>query len=183
MKPWLRKHSNSSKKPMSLKFLAVGQSFLGVRDEKSPYELRKENRLPKLDVSPRFKEVEKSMVQTDWLQSPPPQPIAAPPNPSPFAEQAAARPQPAPKAKRRWFSFLKLKWFRTTKPKNDFVQAELSLSKVQVVRNDLADSDLELVWKRKKKTKPVFSAVQQNEQLPRQGWSELTARLFEIGQK
>jgi hypothetical protein len=52
-----------------------------------------------------------------------------------------------------------------------------------VLRNDLADSDLQLVLKRKKKAKPVFSASQNNNGLPRQGWTELTARLFELGQK
>ena len=63
------------------------------------------------------------------------------------------------------------------------VQSELSLEKVRVMRNDLADSDLRLVLKKKKKVKNVFAATQENNALPRQSWTELTARLFELGQK
>ena len=85
--------------------------------------------------------------------------------------------------KRSWLSFFKLRWFRTQKSREELIQSELSLEKVRVLRNDLADSDLQLVLKRKKKTKPVFSSTQNNNGLPRQGWTELTARLFELGQK
>ena len=87
------------------------------------------------------------------------------------------------KPKRRWWSIFNWRWFRTSKPANEFVQSELSLEKIQVMRNDLADADLRLVLKRKKKTKPVFSASQSNNGIAREGWSELTAKLFELGQK
>jgi hypothetical protein len=174
---------------MSLKFLAVGQSFAGLRGDKSPYALRKENSLPKFG-SPRFAgrvPEEKSMVQTEFLQEPA---VASeteilPERPN-IAErplfQAPAQPVAEPR-KRSWFSFFRLKWFRTQKSREELVQSELSLEKVRVLRNDLADSDLQLVLKRKKKAKPVFSASQNNNGLPRQGWTELTARLFELGQK
>ncbi len=178
---------------MSLRFLAVGQSFAGIRGDKSPYALRKENQLPIFEGAPRFAgkatATEPVPVQTDWLQPSEPasaevrKDFAAPVNPFQPATSIPASAPAAIKPKRGWFSFFRLKWFRTTKPKADLVQSELSLEKVRVKRNDLADSDLELVLKKKKKTKPVFSSTQSNNNLPRAGWSELAAKLFEIGQK
>ena len=174
---------------MSLKFLAVGQSFAGLRGDKSPFAVRKENQLPVFQSSPRFAPKnsnadEPVMVQTDFLQK-----READPAPLPFADRAAAEPsvtavqpnKPAPKS--RWLSFFKFKWFRAQSPRVDLVQSELSLEKIRVVRNDLTDSDLRLILKRKKKPKNVFSPTQENNSLARQGWSELTARLFELGQK
>jgi len=61
-------------------------------------------------------------------------------------------------------------------------QSELSLDRINVVRNDLADSDLELVIKKKKKAKPEPSKNTRETEAS-QGWSRLTARLFEIGQE
>jgi hypothetical protein len=176
---------------MSLKFLAVGQTFAGLRDEKSPFALRKENQLPIFEGTPRFSGKpatnERGPVQTDWLQPTEPvakaaqaEPVRVVSNPFQSSEPAVA---PAAKPKPRWFSFFRMKWFRTNKAKADLVQSELSLEKVRVKRNDLADSDLELVLKKRKKTKPVFVSSQENNNLPRAGWSELAARLFEIGQK
>ena len=174
---------------MSLKLLAVGQSLAGIGSEKSPYSLREENRLPTFEAAPRFKPAEKRMVQTDWLHEPKPasrapeisfqapverqMPVLPPPLP-PGGEQGV--PVGAKGAKRRWFSFLKLKWFQTSKPAVDLIQSELTLEKVQPIRNDLADSDLRLVLKRKKSTEQDSSRL-------RAGWSELTARLFELGQR
>jgi hypothetical protein len=169
---------------MSLKFLAVGQSLAGIRGDKSPYAWRKENQLPTFESAPRFKHPEKMMVQTDWIQP------AKPVTPAPMvALDQAYQPQiPAPSgsvaalpAKRRWFSFFGLKWFRTNKPRVDLVQSELSLEKVQPIRNDLADSDLRLVLKRRAKNNSI--GPERTNSRGRAGWSELTAKLFELGQK
>jgi hypothetical protein len=167
---------------MSLKFLAVGQTFGGVRSDKSPFAMRKQNQLPSFPALPRYKQAEPSMVQTDWLESSKP---AKPAPENPPEGCFPARSQPAPRAevstaKRGWFSLFK--WFRTGTPRSDLIQSELSLDKVQPVRNDLNNSDLHLVLKRKKK-KPLFASTQENNSLVRQTWSELTARLFDIGQK
>jgi|SRR5687767_6780987 len=178
---------------MSLKFLAVGHSFAGLRGDKSPFAVRKENQLPTFSSNPRFKgkntqAEEKLMVQADFLQEPSPAveadvPAIAEPAPSlPFQRStpvAVASSRPA----KRWWSFLRFKWFRTQPSKADLVQSELSLEKIRVMRNDLADSDLRLVLKKKKKVKNVFASTQENNALPRQSWTELTARLFELGQK
>jgi hypothetical protein len=164
---------------MSLKLLAVGQSLGGIGSEKSPYSWRKENRLPTFEGAPRFKQTERSMVQTDWLQSPnrpAPAPEISIQRPVERQMPVSTPPVEPVRPKRRWFSFLKLKWFRTSRPESEFVQTELTLEKVQPVRNDLADSDLRLVLKRKKSTEQDRSRL-------RAGWSELTARLFELGQR
>src|SRR5688500_7180834 len=125
---------------MSLKFLAVGKSFAGLRGDKSPYALRKENQLPRFG-SPRFSgkaEVEHAMVQTDFLQqqvvsvaegaiSPVPEPakeeslFAAAQQPA-TSNIFAAQPQQKP-VKRSWFSFSRWKWFRAQPSKADLVQS------------------------------------------------------------
>ena len=169
---------------MSLKFLAVGHTIASIRSEKSPYELRKENQLPTFQGAPRFKLAEKSMVQEDWLEQPKPSAPAAfaMAEPAITKELPGLAPQPsiAPSKRRGWFSFLRLRWFRTTATRRDLVQTELSLEKVQPLRNDLADADLRLVLKRKKKA-GIFGGGAAS--ASRSGWSELTARLFELGQK
>ena|SRR5688572_629377 len=179
---------------MSLKFLAVGQSFAGLRGDKSPFAVRKENQLPTFSSNPRFRgknpqAEEKLMVQADFLQEPTPSveadsAVVTEPAPQslPFQRStpvavAVGRPT------KRWWSIFRFEWFRTQPSKVDLVQSELSLEKVRVMRNDLADSDLRLVLKKKKKVKNVFASTQENNALPRQSWTELTARLFELGQK
>src|SRR5688572_4083604 len=148
---------------MSLKFLAVGQSVAGLRSEKSSYELRKESRLPTFESAPRFKHSERAMVQTDWLTTPKaPAPAPMISEPQPVMRQMPQLP-PSPvqtsSPKRGWLSNFRLPWFRTTKPKVDFVQSELTLEKVQPIRNDLVDSDLRLVLKRKNKNNAAESAA------------------------
>jgi len=101
--------------------------------------------------------------------------------------QLPPAPVQARSPKRGWFSNFRLPWFRTTKPKVDFVQSELTLEKVQPIRNDLADSDLRLVLKRKNKNKAAESGAGRRESEGSSrggiGWSELTAKLFELGQR
>lgn len=174
---------------MSLKFLAAGQSLAGLRRDKSPFALRKENQLPTFPSTPRFAGKQttaesQELVQTDFLHKPGAE-EAEVISPAPFIAHpyGVSVPPAPPKRKRGWLSFIRLKWFRAQPSKADLVQSELSLEKVRVLRNDLADSDLQLVLKKKKKSKSVFSSTQENNALPRQGWTELTARLFELGQK
>lgn len=173
---------------MSLKFLAVGQTLAGIRGDKSPYAVRKDNRLPIFEGTPRFTPKaapEPTAIQTDWLE-PGKSSVPAALRNEAGQESPFKNPSPAAvsKPKRKWFSFFGMKWFRTSKPRADLVQGELSIEKVRVLRNDLADADLELVLKKKKKkAKALFVAREENNHLPRQGWSELAAKLFDIGQK
>jgi hypothetical protein len=53
---------------MSLKqFLAVGKSFADMPEGKSPFEMREELRLPRFENEPRFTTKQPILVQTDWI--------------------------------------------------------------------------------------------------------------------
>ena len=188
---------------MSLKqFLVVGKSFVGLNRDMSPYELRKENLLPNFSPLPRFDRIRKQdtqMVQADWVGQqermakrsviPSEQPELAQPakntEPALFGSAAALAPVPAKKKRRgNWLRILSFGLLGKSRNTDPLVQSELSLDRINVVRNDLADSDLELVLKKKKKTKtrPARDAQAPAPEVP-PSWSRLTARLFEIGQE
>jgi hypothetical protein len=61
------------------------------------------------------------------------------------------------------------------------VQAELSLDRVKVVRNDLSDSDLEIVPAKKPPQVPLPAPVPTAEKASEGGWGRVTGRLFGIG--
>ena len=188
---------------MSLKnFLAVGQSFSSGGAGKSPYEMRKENLLPRFGQRRRATEPASEASQpqqADWLDETPraqetatmnegttaPAPCPAPAASATPAAPAAAgpiTPGAAPERKGLWyyltFGFLR----RKTRRNPLLIQSELMLENVRVVRNDLADSDLELVVvkKKKKRVEPIFNPSLTN---PEGNWNALTARLFDLGQK
>lgn len=104
------------------KLLAVGKSFFGIRSERSPYELRQENLLP------RFGPVRETVATA---------PAKATANKSSYTRSAIASAQSL---------------FRTTfVPKSVenhsgrvSVQGQFTLESVKVMRNDLRDADLEL---------------------------------------
>jgi hypothetical protein len=155
--------------------------------------MRKDARLPTFENSPRFTARAVVPIQTDWLEEK--QPASAP------SEAFTAAPRnPVVKRSRRHRSWLEILTFGLLgKPKLSpaLVQGEMHLDKVRVIRNDLADSDLEVVVKKSRKfalrkvTLPEAPAVAAElnapapvrKAAPRRGeWTELTARLFEIGQ-
>lgn len=180
---------------MSLKnFLAVGHSFTGGPSGKSPYELRKENLLPRFGQGRQNpSEREPEQVQADWLdETPRPQETVtanqasqtAPLPAIPASAVPAFKPPQAaiPERKGAWY-YLSFGFLRRKKSQTPLVQSELGLDHVRVVRNDLEDSDLELVVvrkKRKKPAEPIFSTTVTN---PNGQWNSLTARLFDLGQK
>jgi hypothetical protein len=184
---------------MSLKqFLVVSKSFIGIRDAKSPYELRKENLLPRFGSSGRIAPAAypTPMVQADWLEprtlgepvesvAPQPKPFeAALPPSTPFASPAPGASSHPAKARlpRGWLNLLTFGLLGRRKESSSLVQSELSLDRIKVIRNDLADSDLELVIRRKKKKAQSKTEAPPAGDNP-QPWSRLTARLFEIGQE
>src|SRR3954465_6298170 len=147
---------------MSLKqFLVVGRSFVGLSGDKSPYELRRENRLPVFQPSPRFvgsRKGEAELVQSDWVEQQEQKRKEAlerleRANAS-YAQPIAVTKEPAnPKSKRKrnWLRIFSFGLLGRAKEQRPLQQSELSLDRINVVRNDLADSDLELVIKKKKK--------------------------------
>jgi hypothetical protein len=184
---------------MSLKqFLVVGKSFIGLRSDKSPYELRKENLLPRFPASSRF-EVSRGgdnrMIQSDWLDQQERRIIPGGRRPKseeivtgPAAESGLFPVKAAEKApvkrKRNWLRIMSFGLLGRSKKFDHLVQAEMTLDKISVVRNDLADSDLELVIKKKKKIKlPQIAEKEAEVPETSQPWSRLTAKLFEIGQE
>src|SRR3954467_8067677 len=199
---------------MSLKhFLAVGHSFVGIRPDKSPFAMRRQNQLPIFGVSPRFaangeREAEAmEMIQGELIgavertevKSAPVFSVAElerknapdPGQPRKIGERAEViAPDTNVSSKRRkkgWLFYFTFGVLGRSRKESDLVQAELSLEQIRVIRNDLADSDLELVMKKKRVQKPSGKPVcpVRSPEAPPQTpstWNELAARLFEIGQ-
>lgn len=214
---------------MSLKqFLAVGRSFVGIRDTKSPYELRKENLLPRFGGVPRVHSSEQ-MVQGDWVEQqkmegrellssesaseelvevrvseqgtegakrteatsgatgsgahPGSAEIISGANPFTQGRGVVMGVKGRGKVRRHrgWLNLLTFGLLGRVREQQPLVQAELSLDRIKVVRNDLADSDLELVLKKKKKKASLDG--QSGKAAAPARWSKLTARLFEMGQE
>ncbi|HTG43823.1 MAG TPA: hypothetical protein VK633_04765 [Verrucomicrobiae bacterium] len=175
---------------MSLKqFLAVGRSFAGSPRDKSPFEMRKERILPKFESAPRFTARPVSLVQSDWLEDGRSAAAEAPATARQSAIRTAARSIGSRKRGKNLLELLTFGLLGKPKYSREFIQSEMSLEKIRVIRNDLADSDLELVIKKRKRApKPEATepSLEGRPGLParakRGEWTELTARLFEIGQ-
>ena len=180
---------------MSLnQFLAVGRSFVGLREEKSPFEMKKECLLPTFEASPRFAPRERPAavpsenvpVQADWLEEKrETRKVLPQKEPQPNAPVPARPPaRPAKTVRRSWLSILTFGLFGKGKKADALVHAELSLENIRVQRNDLSDTDLELVVKKRPQARKASAAARSwstvEEQQP---WSRLATRLFEIEQR
>jgi len=178
---------------MSLKqFLVVGRSFIGMRSEKSPYELRKENLLPNFSTARTVGPKKDELVQADWVEQQErlararvqAAALASANNAKTELFPApAAQAHPVQKKPWNWTRFLSLGLLGKSQNNIPLVQSELSLDRISVVRNDLADSDLELVIKKNKKIKKAPTNATRAADSEASQWSRLTARLFEIGQE
>lgn len=178
---------------MSLnQFLAVGRSFVGLHEEKSPFEMKKECLLPIFEGSPRFaarrepshevvEHTPAESVQLDWIEQKRNATAKVLPQtrPAPAPIRPGENPPSAPK--RNWLSILSFGLLGRKKGNSTLVQAELSLERVRVLRNDLRDADLELVVKKRPQARKASAAARSwstvEEQQP---WSKLASRLFEI---
>ena len=182
---------------MSLQqFLAVGRSFASSPREKSPFEMRKDTRLPTFENSRRFAARPSLPIQTDWLEEK--RPATAPSEPfMPAPRNPVARKA---RRKRSWLEIFTFGLFGKPKLSAELFQDEMQLENVRVMRNDLEDADLEVVVKKGRKfalkkvpvTLPEPAPEEARKEAPpaklskpstkRGEWTELTARLFEIGQ-
>jgi len=93
------------------------------------------------------------------------------------------RPEPPSSAQRRpWkerlFRFLGFGLVRA-EVRRDMVQGELSLDRVRVVRNDLTESDLELVAVQRERQRHARRSI--GNPKPKPVWSDLASRLFAVG--
>lgn len=142
-----------------MQFLTVNRTFKGVNDGDSPYRVSEDVYLPKFNTEAEALPVAKPLARVtrpadaDLFAAPAPiavepvltrevLPPVAPKPAEPMSRPVVEAPvQPAaPVAKARTFS-----WRSQGKRPKAVVQGELSLDKVKVMRNDLADADLELV--------------------------------------
>ncbi len=145
-----------------LRWLAATRSISGVRDKPSPYRMLQPNLLPKFGNNPARG---RTRAQEDKSKERKPQ-MAVNNVPEhekredendcehehekkdvPVAELIHAK---AIETQERAWMFWR-KWGRGKRTKVIPVQTELGLDTVQVVRNDLSDSDLEVVTKAKKR--------------------------------
>ena len=132
-----------------MQFLAVGQSFIGIKNAPSPYRLAKQNWLPKF-APPTVSTV---MVQNRWGTTGPKSSRSAVPgpklDPAPL-KSAGTFPSRAntPAQERKPARSLFPRFRSTIKPGVRLHQGELSLDTVTVVHNDLSDTDWEIVPKR-----------------------------------
>lgn len=119
-----------------LKLLSVNQTFTSVRSVHSPYHVTQQNWLPRFgmaDIS-ELTLAEKENMKTAL----PIEPIAGPfqaASAESSGEEKMARP-----VKGRWLSS-----HYPQKANRPLRQAELCLESVKVIRNDLKDSDIEIV--------------------------------------
>ena len=134
-----------------------------MRGEKSPFEMKKECLLPIFEAPPRFGSEGKA------------------PHPGPLPQSGEAKGKAAAKPQRSWRLGWSLIFWGKKKKARALAQGELSLERVQVLRNDLRDSDLELALKKRPQARKASAAA------PLQGmaekpppWFRKVARLFEL---
>ncbi len=173
-----------------MQLLAVGHTFRGIRDTPSPYRIAKETWLPRFGPEGSAGEVK-----------PPVEPLKggarADASPAPVLTPAAAVKQSgatldasalsASRASRQKLPFyIRMVPFRSsTRFQAPLRQGELSLDKVTVVRNDLRDSDIDVVPKKQKPTAapvmPVESPASANAACTFE-FDSLADRLLQAGQ-
>jgi len=178
-----------------IRLLAAGSSLRGIKDHPSPYKMRQEQLLPK------FGSVKPTEPQDQVLASTP----ALPPDPLPAREPAvmttaipessgrasevirvdAASPSvPSMQSKSSPF----LRWARgknpfqpkpTLKKRATPVQGELLLESIKVIRNDLNETDLELVPAiTPPEGTPASKPGGANPEAVRRSWRRIVGRFF-----
>jgi hypothetical protein len=195
---------------MSLKqFLAVGRSVVGMREDRSPYQMRAATLLPKFESPAR---------NISELEMPAPEPTPQAKTKrlnflkglNPFRRgrptqkqksEDSVVPASTPDRKEGKSIFRKSFFPARSKGQGEFtkqvrtlVQSELSLDAVRVVRNDLCDTDLEIVacFRQREAAMAKGELAQDKPQAldgqnhsafakaaAQPGWSRLTARLFD----
>ncbi len=166
----------------TIELLAVTQSVKESKDGLSPYKMSREHLLPRFEAAAQSAPV---AAPETVAPAEPELPIA------PAASGVSAAVVEPEKAKRfagpattLRQALAKKNPFATSKPERRTpVQTELLLEQVKVVRNDLNDSDLELVAASiaRKTEAPVAPVPDRDKTFKGTVWNRLTARLFSIG--
>lgn len=142
-----------------MQLLAVGQSLRPIKDRPSRYRMRQQTLLPKFRPSPPPGQpsVGTEPGEPTSLPAPPKATADAAPHPQagssatpvpasgPRPTAAAVPAQPYPAGRWSLQSWAPFKRAGAAQPAKVPIQGELSLEAVRPVRNDLSDSDLEVV--------------------------------------
>lgn len=156
-----------------LRLLTTGKSLVGLREVKNRYRVMSRG-LPKF-----------SAKQNPFRgQSAAPDLAATP-------ADAEAQASPQPPQKRSWYRILAAKFGRERSepvlpiparapdlPAAPPTQGGLSLDSVKVLRNDLSDSDFEVVTRRRKNAEPKPAAAAAS---PDSAWGRAGLRIFGAG--
>ena len=153
-----------------IKLLFVGRSFAGAKDEASRYKLTDQTLLPKF---------------TDTKASLPAVAAPLPLDSSPAKSLPATSSTPSVVKRAASLGESLSGWFQrkpaSSKPRvvPGFVQGELSLAKVKVVRNDLIDADVVVIPVRVM-GQPAEASVEQASKTSRTGagWTQLADRVL-----
>jgi hypothetical protein len=119
-----------------IKLLSVNQTFTGVKSAPSPYHVTQQNWLPRFGMAEisELTSAEKENMKTEFkLETD----GAAPPVSAETVAQVEKTPKP-----------VKGRWLSSTYPQKanrPLRQAELCLESIKVMRNDLKDSDIDIV--------------------------------------
>ncbi len=184
---------------MSLvRLLTAGKSLVGLKESENRYRVTNQRLLPKFESKKNpFGPGVTSPSECAVAPEPGPQPeapVAAVPSTS-EAPDGQSRPAPLAKSDGLWtrtarWSASRLRSLhllrraipvqaiaRRQQQKRLF-QAELSLESVKVVRNDLSDTDVEIVTCKKPAAPNEKAAGAEDKDAPNQAWNKLTGSLF-----
>jgi hypothetical protein len=174
-----------------IRFLAVGRSLGAIDNAPSRYRMNAQGMLPK------FGREETAQAQPAATPPSVAQPETSKEKTSLHKKPMTVKPQQRPKFwNRGWFSFgLSSRRRRGTRAAGPPIQAELGLDMVRPVRNDLSESDFEIVTPPKSKAAPAVVGrgvpaeppltgdgspypVQQSNAGARLSWGRVRGRLF-----
>ena len=191
-----------------LRLLTTGKSLVGLKDTASRYNVARSGKLPhfsakqnpfRASTRPEFNPSAQQKAQAaansvertaedPLTPAPMVVPVVEPPLPKPVSATPSNKTDRA-KSLPRWAALLPWRWPKAGKPglakcTKPMVQGELSLDSVRVVRNDLSDTDLEIVPARQPE------AIAQSDQVHRtkldaalaaDRWDEVAGRALGAG--
>ncbi len=159
-----------------MRLLAAGKSLIGLKHPHSPYKLVQRSWFP-IFGSARFADPPAPPAAPETRESSDLERLASPPTVVPF-------PTTGPSAENRR-SFLEriLSPRSSAAPNRGFIQGELSLESVKVMRNDLSDADVE-VLRVSPKAKATYEVGAKKaspvKEMPATSWGQVTARMLEV---
>ena len=178
---------------MSLvRLLTAGKSLVGLKDNGNRYRVTSQRLLPKFntkELPTKMNEPDSDTVSVDaggQPQAPNPAPISVGPS------TTASGPVRSDRSGSRWFGGIwPISWLNRSKVSRSavspfskaLVQPELLLESVKVIRNDLSDSDLEIVTAKGPKATGQSTPAAPAQSRARATLAKMTGRLFMAGKQ